>query len=164
MKKIFVIIVTLASLIGCDRVTKIQAVENLKGSDPLAYLGGIFQLTYHENNGAMLSLGSTLPESLRYFIFTVAVGIALLAGLVYITIKPLSRINLALGLLIIGGGLGNLYDRAFNDGLVVDFMVIGIGPIRTGVFNVADIAIMAGALGMLFFSTKWGTQLTSKYT
>lgn len=158
MNKILVIVVTLGALIGFDRITKIHAIESLKGSEPLSYFGGLFQLTYHENNGAMLSLGSQLPDSLRFYIFTLAVGFALLAGTVYIFFKPLSKINLTLALLIIGGGLGNLYDRTFNDGFVVDFMLLAVGPVKTGVFNVADMAIMAGALGMLFFSTKWGSQ------
>lgn len=162
MKKILVMVVSLVSLIGCDRVTKMQAVESLKGNDPLSYFGGFFQLTYHENSGAMLSLGSNLPDNFRFYIFTLAVGFILFSALTYIFIKPLTKINLALALLIIGGGLGNLYDRAFNDGLVIDFMVIGIGSIKTGVFNVADIAIMAGAIGMFFFSSKWGSQLTKR--
>jgi signal peptidase II len=43
-----------------------------------------------------------------------------------------------------GGGLGNLIDRVFNAGAVTDFVVVGVGPLRTGVFNWADVLIMAG--------------------
>jgi signal peptidase II len=100
----------------------------------------------------MLSFGSSLSAELRFYIFTVLVGLGLFAALLYIVIKPVSKYNLSLGVLILGGGFGNLYDRAFNNGLVVDFMLIDVGIARTGVFNVADMAIMAGALGMLVFS------------
>jgi len=46
---------------------------------------------------------------------------------------------------ILAGGVGNLIDRISNDGLVIDFLNVGIGPLRTGIFNVADIGVMFGA-------------------
>jgi signal peptidase II len=46
--------------------------------------------------------------------------------------------------LLLAGGIGNLLDRVFHNGLVIDFLNMGIGPLRTGIFNVADMAIMAG--------------------
>jgi signal peptidase II len=51
--------------------------------------------------------------------------------------------------LVIGGGLGNVLDRLFYDGAVLDFLNIGIDGLRTGVFNVADMAIIAGTLVFL---------------
>ena len=42
------------------------------------------------------------------------------------------------------GGLGNLLDRIFNQGIVIDFVSFGIGPLRTGIMNLADIAIVVG--------------------
>jgi signal peptidase II len=47
--------------------------------------------------------------------------------------------------LIVGGGVGNLIDR-LNAGVVRDFIDIGIGSIRTGVFNLADLAITVGTV------------------
>ncbi|MBL4796713.1 MAG: signal peptidase II [Oleispira sp.] len=164
MSKFLIIFISLTSLIGCDRVTKIQAIENLKNNEPLSYFGGMFKLTYHENIGAMLSLGSGLSDELRYYIFTIAAGVVLLSGLIYISIKPLPKLHLFLASLFIGGGFGNLYDRVFNDGAVVDFMLIVLGPVRTGVFNVADVAIMVGGIGLMILSTDWGKQLTSQST
>ena len=56
----------------------------------------------------------------------------------------------AIGLaLFIAGGVSNWIDRAVR-GSVVDFLNVGIGPIRTGVFNVADMAIMLGAAIVVF--------------
>ena len=46
--------------------------------------------------------------------------------------------------LVAGGGLGNLWDRLARDGAVVDFLNLGIGPVRTGIFNVADLVLVAG--------------------
>jgi signal peptidase II len=48
--------------------------------------------------------------------------------------------------LVAGGGISNLIDRLFYDGRVTDFLNIGIGSFRTGIFNLADMAILAGAL------------------
>lgn len=45
-----------------------------------------------------------------------------------------------------------MIDRILHDGSVVDFINVGIGPFRTGIFNIADLAIMGGAI-VLFFST-----------
>lgn len=158
--KTILIFLIFLPLIGCDRYTKEKAVSLLKGQEPLSFLNGTFSLTYHENTGAMLSLGANLPESLRFIIFTAAVGLVLVCGLVYIMVKPMGKLTFSVGLLILAGGFGNLYDRALNDGRVVDFMLLQLGPIRTGVFNVADIAIMAGLFGFLLLSSKWGRQLT----
>ena len=47
--------------------------------------------------------------------------------------------------LLVSGAVGNLIDRVRFDGLVIDFLNVGLGPLRTGIFNVADMAIMAGA-------------------
>jgi signal peptidase II len=63
-----------------------------------------------------------------------------------VVIRGRLRAATAIGLtLFVAGGLSNWIDRA-TAGRVVDFLNVGIGPVRTGVFNVADMAIMAGAL------------------
>jgi signal peptidase II len=48
------------------------------------------------------------------------------------------------------GGASNLIDRVFREGHVVDYMVLNLGSVHTGVFNIADVAIMVGA-GMLLY-------------
>jgi signal peptidase II len=53
--------------------------------------------------------------------------------------------------LVCAGGIGNLIDR-FSWGYVRDFLNVGLGPIRTGIFNVADAAMMAGCFLVLFIS------------
>jgi signal peptidase II len=56
--------------------------------------------------------------------------------------------------LVISGGVSNLYDRITNNGGVTDFMIMSLGPLHTGIFNVADIAIMAGVMLLVFHSRK----------
>jgi lipoprotein signal peptidase len=53
--------------------------------------------------------------------------------------------------LLAASGLGNLIDRVLHDGAVTDFLNIGIGPLRTGIFNVADIAGVLGVVVLLLF-------------
>ena len=57
----------------------------------------------------------------------------------------------ALGILA-GGGLGNWLDRVLHDGHVTDFVSLGVGQLRTGIFNVADLSVVAGVAVLLLAS------------
>ena len=57
---------------------------------------------------------------------------------------------LALALLS-GGGIGNWLDRVLHDGAVTDFVSVGLGGLRTGVFNLADLAVVAGVCSLIVF-------------
>jgi signal peptidase II len=57
--------------------------------------------------------------------------------------------------LFVAGGASNLVDRIAH-GVVIDFMNVGIGPLRTGIFNVADVAIMLGAGILMFEGYRFG--------
>jgi signal peptidase II len=59
--------------------------------------------------------------------------------------------------LILGGGISNLIDRLVRDHRVIDFMIVGFGWLKTGVFNVADVAITAG-VGLLFWRSVRSSQ------
>jgi signal peptidase II len=120
-----------------------------------SYFFDTFRIGYSENNGAFLGLGSTLPEDTRFWIFTFSVGIILLGLFVYLLkSRKLTVIDLTAFSLFLGGGVSNFYDRATNNGAVIDFLNIGLGSLRTGIFNVADMAIMLGAGILLFVSFK----------
>jgi signal peptidase II len=116
-------------------------------------MDGTIRLQYIENRGAFLSLGASLSAGFRFWIFTVLVALALIVMLFYsVRSKTLPRLP-AVGLsLLIGGGTSNLIDRLIYDGAVIDFLNVGIGGLRTGIFNMADVAIVAGA-GLLLYST-----------
>ncbi len=138
-----------ALVVLLDQLAKVAAVRWLAGEAPRLWLGGSFRLQYVENRGAFLSLGAALPEAARTGIFVVAV----LAVLILISIYILSGAQVARGelwaaSLFTSGGVGNLIDRVLL-GYVRDFANIGIGPVRTGVFNLADVAITAGAIVLL---------------
>lgn len=141
--------------VGCDQGTKYAAKHFLEGRQTLSFMGDFFRLRYTENNGGFLSLGAGLPENIRQTIFVVLVSIFLVGFLFFvIRNKELNILMVSSSALIISGGLGNLIDRIINQGAVIDFMNIGIGPIRTGIFNVADLAIMAGILIFAAFYAK----------
>ncbi len=137
----------IAGFLAVDRVTKLIAFEMLAGRPGEDYLGGFLRLIYQENRGAMLSLGAGLPESIRFLFFTVLVATVLVALLLFVLLKRTLSVKDALAAaLVIGGGLGNVIDRLLYDGAVLDFLNVGIGDLRTGVFNLADVAILAGLL------------------
>ncbi len=97
------------------------------------------------NAGGFLGLGATLPMQWRVGLFSVSVLILLLMLLSYALFAKAVSAPMLLGFaLLLAGGVGNLADRLLYDGVVVDFIHIGIGPVRTGIFNVADIAVSAG--------------------
>ena len=135
--------------VGCDQATKVLAQRALGGAPPVQYLGDLFRLQYVENRGAFLSLGATLPDGVRsaVFVFGVAVVLAVLLGHVLLS-RRVQRGELLAAALVVGGGTGNLIDRVLL-GHVRDFANLGIGPVRTGVFNVADVAITAGCALLL---------------
>jgi signal peptidase II len=56
--------------------------------------------------------------------------------------------------LIFSGGISNLYDRVLNNDAVIDFLNVGIGSLRTGIFNVADMANMLSIFLLLFIKDK----------
>jgi signal peptidase II len=145
------LLATMVLLIGCDQATKHFAKVHLAGKVPLTYWGDTARLIYVENTGAMLSLGAGLSGGLRFWLLTVAVAIVLAGIGVYTVVgKQLSLVGVLALSLVVSGGVGNLIDRIANDGRVIDFMNVGIGSFRTGIFNVADMAIMAGSLLMLW--------------
>ena len=101
------------------------------------------RVAYAENPGGFLSLGASLPPAARTALFSVATGIALLM-LVMIALGRRTNRLARLGVtLFVAGGASNWIDRIVR-GSVVDFLNVGVGPVRTGIFNIADEAIMLG--------------------
>jgi len=143
--KLLLISLVLLVSVGCDQASKAIAREQLAGAPTKTYLGDIFRLQYIENRGAFLGLGASLPPALRFWIMVILVGTAVTGMLIYLLkTHDLSFLGILGWSLVIGGGVGNLIDRILNDGAVVDFMNLGLGRLRTGIFNVADVAVMLG--------------------
>jgi signal peptidase II len=141
----------LVACVGCDQTTKALARDHLQGRGTASFLDDTLRLQYVENPGAFLSLGESLPHHWRTAVFTVGAGAVLTAVLFYVFLasqaRPVQIIALSL---ICSGGIGNLVDRVRYDGYVTDFLNIGIGPLRTGIFNLADVILMAGIVLFVF--------------
>jgi signal peptidase II len=151
LQRIAVVTLTLLCCVGCDQMSKSAARVLLASGDAQSFLGDSLRLQLVENPGSFLSLGASLPEHFRFALFTAAVA-ALLIGLVAASLfarrlQPWRVVALAL---VAGGGISNLIDRLLYNGRVTDFLNVGIGGLRTGIFNVADMAMMAGALLLLW--------------
>jgi signal peptidase II len=138
----------LTATAGCDRVTKHLAMTNLAGMPEQSFLGGTIRLEYHENPGGFLSAGATWRPEVRALVFQLANGALLLGTLILAVRYQWSRLAAAGLMLFVAGGISNLVDRIAM-GRVIDFLNVGIGPFRTGIFNVADVAILAGVALLL---------------
>ena len=162
-KKIIIILSFLISSIVIDQYTKVLAMQKLKNTPTQTFWADTFRLQYAENNGAFLSLGSGLSEATRFWTFTVVVT-GFLGGLAVYLFKKrdLSTLEAISYALVLGGGIGNLIDRWARSGWVVDFMNMGIGELRTGIFNVADAVIMAGMFGLIYQSFTQKQQKTTQ--
>lgn len=153
--RLFLALAILCSCIGCDRATKIIATNSLRDQPPRSYLADTVRFDYAENPGGFLSLGANLPDTFRSRLF-IALNCFMMLGLsCFLMFKRRIPLMLFASLVyVLSGGIGNLIDRVSNDGLVTDFINIGIGPIRTGVFNVADMAITFGAIAIGLLTLK----------
>jgi signal peptidase II len=154
LKRVVLILAILICCVGCDQTTKSLARDHLQSRATMSFLGDTLRLQYAENPGAFLSLGASLPHRWGTAAFTIGGIVVIAFTLVYALLasKP-GRFQIAALSLICGGGIGNLVDRVRYDGLVTDFLNIGLGPIRTGIFNLADVALMVGvALLILRYS------------
>jgi signal peptidase II len=144
-----VLLVAISGTVGCDQVTKHAARTILAGSAGRSYLADTVRFEYVENAGGFLSLGADWPPAVRTGFLTVATG-AMLLILVGAAIRSRTTGWPLLGLtLFVSGGASNWVDRATR-GSVVDFMNVGVGPLRTGIFNAADVAILLGAAIFVF--------------
>jgi signal peptidase II len=148
-----VVLLLIASTVGCDAATKHLAAESLAGLPAQSFFGDTVRLVYVENAGGFLNLGATLPPWARTTVFTVAVGVflSLIAAAAWRT--GWRRWHTVALSLFLSGGFSNWVDR-LSDGSVIDFLNVGIGGLRTGIFNVADVAIMAGIAVFLFAESR----------
>ena len=155
--RFIVVMLTLSCCVGCDQVSKSAARSLLHAGVTESLLSDSLRLQLTQNPGSFLSLGASLPEQLRFSLFTGAVAV-ILVGLVCAALfaRHLSTARFVALALVAGGGVSNLIDRLLYDGRVTDFLNVGIGSLRTGIFNLADMAILAGAL-LLVLKMRAGT-------
>ncbi len=139
-----VLLVILGCTMGCDQISKHVARDKLGEFGSITLPGELGELRLAENSGSFLSLGDSLPQQLRLVLST-ALGLGMIGLLAYLVIQQklnwLSFVGLAL---VCAGGSSNCIDRLTRHGHVSDFIFLRLGPLHTGIFNVADVAIMAG--------------------
>lgn len=149
-KKFILLILVVSCCIGCDQVTKEIAKDRLQGMAPRSWCYDTIRLHYVKNAGAFLGMGAKLSIRLRFWIFIMIPGFVLVGLLIFGLFAPRLGLKEQLALsLVAGGGLSNLIDRVTQDGYVTDFLNLGIGPLRTGIFNVADVLILCGVGGLI---------------
>lgn len=138
-----------AGLVGIDRLTKWLIVSNMELSDTihLIKLGDkeVLNFYYCLNSGAAFSKLSGKT------VFLIVITSAVILWLIFliVTKKVHRTVYLVSISLILGGGVGNLIDRIFNDGKVIDFIDVRI--INFPIFNFADICAVCGA-GLLMLT------------
>ncbi len=144
-------LVILLPCVACDQFSKQLAEEHLKDAGVHSFLGDTLRLVYAENTGAFLGLGQELSAELRFALLIVLTGLLLLLLLGYLIVRwKMARTQFIALILILAGGIGNLIDRATQNGVVVDFLNVGVGTLRSGIFNVADVAVMTGFVVLVF--------------
>jgi signal peptidase II len=148
LRNISILLLVLANA-GCDQLSKNAARQNIGYYETIDVLGKHLVLTKIENSGAFLSTGDSLEGSVKFIFLSLLPLIALVYGIYYLlTNTDLPRL-LVLGIcFVIGGGLGNLYDRLVY-GSVTDFLHIDFYAFKTGIFNLADVSIMIGMILIL---------------
>lgn len=150
-----ILIAIIAVNLFADQITKHFARLHLNFGEYIRVIGDlkIFQLTFIENDGAFLSLGSTLPQPLKTWVLVLFPALAIIAGILYLILgKKVSFKQAVCVACIIGGGIGNVWDRAVHQGAVTDFLYFYVNNyIKSGILNVADLSITFGAIFLFIF-------------
>ena len=137
------LLITAAVVVVVDQVTKSLALENL-ADGPVDVIEGILTLRLTYNPGGAFGVLQGVPN-----FFLIATTVIVIFILYWARTVQSAAWAIPLGL-VLGGGLGNLFDRVFRetDGRVVDFVDLHVWP----VFNVADSAITIGVIALLIMS------------
>ncbi len=139
-----------AAVVLLDRVTKLLVVRSIPVAHEIPIIPGLFQLCHWENTGAAFSMfaDSSSPFRTAGLIVFSGVAIAVVLYLLWKRAPSLDTISVSL-CLILGGAAGNLWDR-MAQGTVTDFLDFYIGEHHWPPFNVADSAIVIGAVLLMF--------------
>jgi len=153
--QVLIFLALLLTCVGCDHLAKQIAHSTLAGSTGVSLAADTLRLELILNSGAFLSLGAGLPAGMRQLVFLGVVPLLLAVICIFALRSGISSGWSLVGLSIIaGGGLANWIDRLQHGGAVTDFVSVGLGPIRTGVFNLADVCIVAGVALLLLVSLR----------
>ena len=111
---VLVIIVVMLN-VGCDQSKKDYARKNIRDQGTINVIGSFFVLRYMENNGAFLSLGSKMLKQYKTILLVFFPIIIVVSSLIYLIFsRTLSIFQIICISCIIGGGIGNIFDRITN--------------------------------------------------
>ena len=147
MRKYHLIIAAL--IVVCDRMTKALILQKITLHDSIDVIPGVFRLTHVQNQGAAFGLFADSQSEWKVamlILFSIA-ALAVVSALLWKNGNALNATAIALSL-VFGGALGNLWDRVVS-GRVIDFLDFYVGSHHWPAFNIADSAIVIGALLLL---------------
>jgi signal peptidase II len=147
--RIWLLLLSVAVVVA-DRWTKWLAAARIEEGDHVVVIPHVFALSHVQNPGAAFSLfnDSPSPERVRWMLlsFSVVAAVGVLIALLKLG-RRMSATMVALAL-ILGGAIGNAYDRV-RFGYVIDFLEVHIIHYHWPDFNVADSAIVVGGILLL---------------
>ena len=128
-----------------DRWTKRLVAARIVMYTHIQIIPGFFRITHTENTGAAFSLFADSPSHLKTVLLIgfSMIAMVIVSVLLWKQVRALTITGIALSL-ILGGAVGNLWDRVAS-GRVVDFLLFYVKQYQWPVFNLADSAIVVGA-------------------
>ena len=142
--KIGIFAAIVGAVLALDIFTKQLVQRYLLVYEQRDIIGEYLKLTYIHNTGAAFGISLGAYSRQIFLVLSLVALVALL--MMYFYTPVVDRLRLASIALICGGAIGNLIDRVRSQNGVVDFLDVGIGSMRWPVFNVADMAVTAGAV------------------
>lgn len=148
MRKYHFLIALLVVLL--DRTTKWLVAKDISLHEGIQIIPGFFRLTHLENRGAAFGLFADSPAQwkIAMLVSFSIIALVVVSAMLWRATHAMASTGIGLAL-ILGGAIGNLWDRLLN-GRVVDFLLFYVGQYQWPAFNVADSAIVVGA-GLLVF-------------
>jgi len=143
------IVAILISNVGCDQISKNIVRKRIHYNEEISLMNNYLTLTKIENKGAFFSLGHSLPQPIKLLLLTILPMVGLGLAFVYLlTKRSLSNMAIVGICFVIGGGIGNIYDRLVY-GSVTDFLHINFVIFQTAIFNLADVSIITGVFAIV---------------
>ncbi|MEW5693414.1 MAG: signal peptidase II [Candidatus Hydrogenedentota bacterium] len=131
-----VFLITVILIMSLDQLTKRVAENTLFFNESFEILGNYIRLSYVENTGAAFGI----LKDKKIILISISIIAVIWIIWYYLKTTEIDIVEMGAMAIIIGGALGNLYDRIFR-GYVVDFFDVGINSYRWPAFNIADISI-----------------------
>ncbi len=138
--------VLVIAVLALDRWTKFLIQSRFDLHDSVSVIDGFFNITYVRNTGVAFGIFSSISSPAKAILLSAFAALAAIMVIVYSLKTPLRDRLLHVALaLILGGALGNLYDRLAY-GYVIDFLELYVRSYSWPSFNVADSAISIGVI------------------